>query len=83
MYELPPNIESKFRLVHIAARRAEQLMQGARKRVDTTHTKPARIALDEVHADLIRWQIANPEPAVVADPLGAEGVGGDLLPTAD
>ena len=31
MSNLPPNVESKFRLVHIAARRAEQLVQGARQ----------------------------------------------------
>ena len=79
MYELPPNIESKFRLVHIAARRAEQLMQGARKRVETTHTKAARVALDEVHADLVRWQIAGTE-AIETDAASASSA--DLLPTA-
>jgi DNA-directed RNA polymerase omega subunit len=79
MYELPPNIESKFRLVHIAARRAEQLMQGARRRVETTHTKAARVALDEVHADLVRWQIAGTEPTE-ADAEAAAAA--DLLPTA-
>lgn len=78
MYELPPNIESKFRLVHIAARRAEQLMQGARKRVETTHTKPARVALDEVHADLVRWQIAGTEPTEAEAEAAAAA---DFLPT--
>ena len=79
MYELPPNIESKFRLVHIASRRAEQLMQGARKRVETNHTKAARVALDEVHADLVRWQIAGTE-AIETDAESASSA--DLLPTA-
>jgi DNA-directed RNA polymerase omega subunit len=78
MYELPPTIESKFRLVHIAARRAEQLMQGARKRVETTHTKPARVALDEVHADLVRWQIAGTEPTEAEAEAAAAA---DFLPT--
>jgi DNA-directed RNA polymerase omega subunit len=78
MYELPPNIESKFRLVHIAARRAEQLMQGARKRVETTHSKAARVALDEVHADLVRWQIAGTEAGEGSELSPAA----DLLPTA-
>ena len=79
MYELPPNIESKFRLVHIAARRAEQLMQGARKRVETTHSKPARVALDEVHADVVRWQIAGTEPIELDAEAAAAA---DLLPTS-
>jgi DNA-directed RNA polymerase omega subunit len=78
MYELPPNIESKFRLVHIAARRAEQLMQGARKRVETTHSKPARVALDEVHANLVRWQIAGTEPVEMDAEAAAAA---DFLPT--
>ncbi|MCC6131296.1 MAG: DNA-directed RNA polymerase subunit omega [Acidobacteria bacterium] len=52
-----PEIESKFRLVHIAARRAEQLMQGARARVESRHVKPTRVALDEVKGNLVRWQL--------------------------
>lgn len=52
-----PEIESKFRLVHIAARRAEQLMQGARPRLDSKHAKPTRVALEEVKSDLVRWQL--------------------------
>ncbi len=69
--KLPDNIDSKFRLVHIAARRAEQLVQGARPKLESRHAKPSRIALDEVDADLVRWQIAgaNPPEVPVADPL--------------
>lgn len=52
-----PEIESKFRLVHIAARRAEQLMQGARPRIESRHVKPTRVALDEVRGNLVRWQL--------------------------
>lgn len=57
----PPNpqIESKFRLVHIASRRAEQLMLGARPKVDTKHSKYSRIALDEVANGLVKWQFGQ------------------------
>ncbi|MGZ5382124.1 MAG: DNA-directed RNA polymerase subunit omega, partial [Thermoanaerobaculia bacterium] len=58
MSQLPPNVESKFRLVHIAARRAEQLVQGARPKIESKHAKVTRIALQEVNADLVRWQLA-------------------------
>ena len=51
MTEVPP-IESKFRLVHIASRRAEQLMMGARPKLETKHAKVTRIALDEVDANV-------------------------------
>jgi len=71
--KLPPNVESKFRLVHIAARRAEQLVIGARPKMESKHTKFTRIALDEVQNDLVKWQLASLEPIVPVE--------GDLLPT--
>ena len=71
-----PAIESKFRLVHIAARRAEQLMMGARPKMETKHAKVTRVALSEVDQNLIRWQLAPAEPAPadlpLADPLPTE-----------
>ena len=75
MSKLPPNVESKFRLVHIAARRAEQLVQGARPKIDSKHAKVTRVALEEVNLDLVRWQLSSPEPAVEEIPVV------DLLPT--
>lgn len=76
-----PEIESKFRLVHIASRRAEQLMLGARPKLETKHTKYSRIALDEVANGLVKWQLgrrsveaeagaeAQGEPLEAIDPL--------------
>lgn len=54
-----PQIESRFRLVHIASRRAEQLMLGARPKVETKHTKYSRIALDEVAGGHVKWQLGQ------------------------
>jgi len=75
MTDVPP-IESKFRLVHIAARRAEQLMMGARPKMETKHAKVTRVALSEVDQNLIRWQLAPAESAPadipLADPLPTE-----------
>jgi DNA-directed RNA polymerase omega subunit len=75
MSQLPPNVESKFRLVHIVSRRAEQLVQGARPKVESKHAKVTRVALEEVNADLVRWQLSSPEPAIEDIPAV------DLLPT--
>jgi len=76
MSNLPPNVESKFRLVHIAARRAEQLVQGARPKIDSKHAKMTRVALEEVNADLVKWQLAPVEPVLedvpAVDPLPTE-----------
>ena len=70
-----PVIESKFRLVHIASRRAEQLMLGARPKLETKHTKYSRIALDEVANGLVKWQLGqrgvDPEAEVQGEPLEA------------
>ncbi len=85
MPNLPPNVESKFRLVHIAARRAEQLVQGARPKMESRHVKPTRIALDEVHADLVRWalpeQLEELEGAAALE--GAELAEVDPLPMTE
>ena len=67
-----PQIESKFRLVHIASRRAEQLMLGARPKVETKHTKYSRIALDEVAGGLVKWQLGQ-RPAEGDVEAGLEG----------
>ena len=75
MAQLPPNVESKFRLVHLVARRAEQLVQGARPKLETKHAKVTRVALEEVGKDLVKWQLAQPE----APPAEIPTI--DLLPT--
>ena len=46
----PPEIDSKYRLIILAAKRSKQLQRGARPRIeiDPTKHKPTRIALEEV-----------------------------------
>jgi len=46
-------LDSKFRLVLIAARRAEQIISGAEPKTKSDHSKPTYIALQEVDQDLI------------------------------
>ncbi len=45
-----PEIDSKYRLIILAAKRSKQLQRGARPRIeiDPTKHKPTRIALEEV-----------------------------------
>ncbi len=73
-----PTIESKFRLVHIVSRRAEQLIQGARPKIDSKHAKRTRVALEEVNAGVIKWQL-NAEVAAAVE--GVDELAPDLLPT--
>ena len=61
-----PEIDSKYRLIILAAKRSKQLQRGARPRIDIDQTKhkPTRIALEEVRRGLIYYQqIAKPTPA--------------------
>ncbi|PYQ67786.1 MAG: hypothetical protein DMF53_01160 [Acidobacteria bacterium] len=46
MDEKGPTMDSKFRRVLVAAGRAEQLMRGARPKVEAGKRKPTRVALD-------------------------------------
>jgi DNA-directed RNA polymerase omega subunit len=47
-------IDSKFRLVLIAAQRAEQLILGAAPKMKSPHNKPTYAALQEVKSNLIQ-----------------------------
>jgi DNA-directed RNA polymerase omega subunit len=62
-----PEVDSKFRLVLVAASRAEQLIRGARPKLDNTaKRKSTRLAMDEVAHNLVDWGYGpppQPEPA--------------------
>ncbi len=47
--------DSKFRFVLLAAQRSEQLIKGARPRVDKISPKNAKIAMQEVLEKTIEW----------------------------
>jgi DNA-directed RNA polymerase omega subunit len=79
MDRIPERIDSTFRFVLLAARRAEQLMRGARPRVDAGSPKPTRIALREISDDLVSWDYGPPPapPESVEEGAGEEeSVGG-------
>jgi len=53
---MPEGVDSKFRLVLLIARRAEQLMRGARPKLEADRPmKPTRLAAEEFEEDRIRW----------------------------
>lgn len=49
--------ESKYRAVHVAARRARQLQSGSSPVISTRSTKAVRIAQDELQAGLIHYVV--------------------------
>ena len=55
----PPEIDSKYRLIILAAKRSKQLQRGARPRIeiDPTKHKFTRIALEEVIQGTVPFHI--------------------------
>jgi DNA-directed RNA polymerase subunit omega len=54
---LPKEVDSKFRFISVAAQRAKQLQNGAKPRVEVKSRKPTRVAMEEVLAGAISWEI--------------------------
>lgn len=58
----PPTVDSKFRLVLVAASRAEQLMRGARAKIEAGKRKATSVAMDEIHQQAVDWGYGPPSP---------------------
>lgn len=63
MERIPDKIDSKFRFVLLAAERAEQMLRGARPKIDMGDLKPTRIAMKEISNDLVEWDY-GPAPEI-------------------
>lgn len=58
-----PAIDSKYRMILLAAQRSKQLQRGATARVnaDPRKTKPTRIAMEELKQEKIHFKILEQE----------------------
>ncbi len=58
---LPPEIDSKYRLIILAAKRSKQLQRGAQPRIDIDPQKhkPTRIALEEILHGKVNFTIED------------------------
>lgn len=54
---LPKDVDSKFRFITVAAQRAKQIQNGAKPRVEVKSRKATRIAMQEVLAEAISWEV--------------------------
>jgi DNA-directed RNA polymerase subunit omega len=57
----PPEIDSKYRMILLAAQRSKQLQRGALSRVDidTRKSKPTRVAMKEIQNRKINFEILD------------------------
>jgi DNA-directed RNA polymerase subunit omega len=74
---LPKTVDSKFRFITVAAQRAKQLQNGAKPRVEARSRKPTRIAMQEVLADAVDWEIKDEKEAAAAAAAVAAAVGAE------
>jgi DNA-directed RNA polymerase omega subunit len=57
-----PEMDSKYRMIIVAAQRSKQLQRGARPRIegmDTQRHKPTRVALEEVQQGKITFNLTD------------------------
>lgn len=59
---LPPGIDSKFRFILIAAKRARQLQSGAKPLIQIQNRKVTKIAQQEVLAGLVPIEMLETAP---------------------
>ena len=63
------DVDSKFRFITVAAQRAKQLQAGAKPRVEAKSRKPTRLAMQEVMAGSVSWELREDNPqAAAAEP---------------
>lgn len=60
---LNQDIDSKFRFILVAAKRARQLQAGAKRLVQTATRKPTKVAQMEVEAGLVPFELVELEGA--------------------
>jgi DNA-directed RNA polymerase subunit omega len=68
---LPQGIESKFRFILVAAKRARQLQAGAKPMVQTPSKKVTKVAMQEVEAGLV--PVETPEVATETNGKKSKG----------
>lgn len=64
---LPREVDSKFRFITVAAQRAKQLQNGAKPRVESRSRKSTRVAMQEVLAGAVSWELKEEAPKAPAE----------------
>ena len=61
---MPKDVDSKFRFITVASQRAKQIQNGAKARVESKTRKPTRVAIEEVLAGAVSWEMKAEVPRV-------------------
>jgi len=68
---LPKDVDSKFRFITVSAQRAKQIQNGAKPRVEPRSHKSTRIAMEEVLAGAVSWELRDEIKPAVPEPADA------------
>lgn len=60
--EIPQGVDSKFRFILVAAKRARQLQSGAKPLVQTPYKKPTKVSVAELEAGLVPFETLSGSP---------------------
>lgn len=69
MVHIPEKIDSKYRFVLLASKRAEQIVEGAAPKEEAPPSKATRLGMSEISDSLIEWGYG---PAEVPEEVEAE-----------
>ena len=59
MFEMNDKVDSKFRFILLAAKRARQLQTGAKPLIHTSSRKTTRIAQEELRSGVLKWELLD------------------------
>jgi penicillin-binding protein 2 len=71
-------IDSKFRFVILAAKRAKQLLRGSKPRIKSKSKNPIRVAQLEVNKGLVHYDIVEPKKELVRKPAEEGFIGEEI-----
>ena len=61
MFKVPEKIKSKYMFILIAAERAKRILAGAQPKIETKHTKPTYIAIEELLQNKVEFVLEEDE----------------------
>jgi DNA-directed RNA polymerase subunit omega len=62
---LAEGFDSNYRYVLVAARRARQLLSGARPTIETNARKPCKVAMEEIKDGKVKWNTPESQRSAV------------------
>lgn len=73
-------IDSKFRFVIIASKRAKQLLQGSKPRLKSKSKNPIRVAQREVREGLVNYELVEFKKEEIPEPAEEGFIGEEIAP---